>query len=240
MSFTYAIGDLHGRYDLLHKALDDIVFHAGGDNPGTIVTLGDYVDRGPQSRQIIERLMAGLRQDGHWRGWKLICLKGNHEDIMWQCCRVPSLIGWWLDNGGDATLLSYGQHMSERANPSVIPVEHLSWADSLLVMHVDTHRVYVHAGVMPGAALEEQASFIDVHGNQKVLWKRYDDNDEGFHGDRHVVHGHTPHADGPVRKTGRTNLDTYAFRTGRLVVGVFDDSIPGGPIDLIEVIGEPG
>jgi serine/threonine protein phosphatase 1 len=85
MSKTYAIADLHGRFDLLEMALTRITEHV--EPPATVVTLGDYVDRGPDSRKIIERLMAGLGPDG----WRLICLKGNHEDIMWQTSRT--LIG---------------------------------------------------------------------------------------------------------------------------------------------------
>jgi hypothetical protein len=81
MSKTYAIADLHGRFDLLEMALARITERA--ELPAVLITLGDYVDRGPGSRQIIERLMAGLGRDG----WRLICLKGNHEDIMWQTCR---------------------------------------------------------------------------------------------------------------------------------------------------------
>ena len=103
MAKTFAIADLHGRDDLLRGALAAI--HEYGDRqPGTIVTMGDYIDRGPESRQIIERLMAGL--DG---GWKLVCLRGNHEDIMLASLRAPGLINqWWVPNGGGQTLASYG------------------------------------------------------------------------------------------------------------------------------------
>jgi serine/threonine protein phosphatase 1 len=88
MSKTYAIADLHGRFDLLEMALTCIVERA--EPSGTVVTLGDYVDRGPDSRKIIERLIAGPGLDG----WRLICLKGNHEDIMWQTCAgCRTLIG---------------------------------------------------------------------------------------------------------------------------------------------------
>src|SRR5205823_15021870 len=108
MSKTYAIADLHGRLDLLEMALAKIADDA--EPPTTLVTLGDYVDRGPDSRQVIERLMAGLGP----KGWRLISLKGNHEDIMWQTCRrkVPDC-GWWLTNGGGATLISYGQNKGD-------------------------------------------------------------------------------------------------------------------------------
>src|SRR5690242_10312235 len=76
MPFTYAIADLHGRYDLLSEAVTKIVEHSKSDRPATIITLGDYVDRGPKSRQVIERLM-------NWRSpdLKLVCLKGNHEVV---------------------------------------------------------------------------------------------------------------------------------------------------------------
>ena len=100
MSKTYALADLHGRFDLLEMALACIAEHV--EPPATLVTLGDYVDRGPDSRKIIERLMAGLGHDG----WRLTCLKGNHEDIMWQTCRRLPDVDWWLTNGGGATLIS--------------------------------------------------------------------------------------------------------------------------------------
>jgi serine/threonine protein phosphatase 1 len=74
MSFTYAIADLHGRYDLLSEAVTKIVEHSKSDPSATIVTLGDYVDRGPKSRQVIDRLMDWGPPD-----LKLVCLKGNHS-----------------------------------------------------------------------------------------------------------------------------------------------------------------
>src|SRR5262249_35284585 len=122
MSKTYAIADLHGRFDLLEMALARIADHA--ELPATVVTLGDYVDRGPDSRKLIERLMSGLSCEG----WRLICLKGNHEDIMWQTCRrkIPDC-DWWLTNGGGATLISYGQKVGDEVDVAVVPDEHLKW-----------------------------------------------------------------------------------------------------------------
>ena len=169
MSKTYAIADLHGRFDLLEMAVARIANHA--ELPATLVTLGDYVDRGPDSRRVLGRLMGGL---GH--GWRLICLKGNHEDIMWQTCRrkAPDC-GWWLDNGGGATLISYGQNEGDQADVTVVPEEHLKWIERLPLMHVDKHRIFVHAGVNPNYPLNEQDP-------QDVIWKIYDDCDEGGHG----------------------------------------------------------
>jgi serine/threonine protein phosphatase 1 len=227
MSKTYAIADLHGRFDLLEMALAKIAKHA--ELPATVVTLGDYVDRGPDSRQVIERLMNGLDD----KRWRLICLKGNHEDIMWQTCRgiVPNC-DWWLTNGGGATLISYGQEEGDDVDVMVVPAEHLGWIERLPLMHVDKHRIFVHAGVDPIYSLDEQDP-------QDVIWKIYDDRDDGGHGRRHVVHGHHQHSDGPILMRNRTNLDTFAWHTGRLVIGVFDDDTPGGPLEILETQGQP-
>ncbi len=151
MPFTYAIADLHGRYDLLSEAVAKIIEHSKVSRPATIITLGDYIDRGPNSRQIIERLMDWKSDD-----LKLICLKGNHEDIMWQCCRQPIRAGWWMDNGGGATLISYGQKEGEVVDVKVVPEQHLRWLEELPLMHIDKHRVYVHAGVEPDQPLDAQ------------------------------------------------------------------------------------
>ena len=227
MPFTYAIADLHGRYDLLSKAVTRIVEHSKSDRPATVITLGDYVDRGPKSRQVIERLMdLGLPD------LNLVCLKGNHEDIMWQCSRQPIKAGWWMDNGGGTTLISYGQNYGDIVNVNVVPEQHLRWIKELPLMHVDRHRVYVHAGVDPDLPLASQDP-------EQLLWKIYKGPDQRGHGTRHVVHGHHQFRDGPVTIEGRTNLDTQAWYTGRLVIGVFDDEVAGGPVSLIEVHGEP-
>ena len=122
MPFTYVIPDLHGRYDLLMEAVLKMIEHSKVSRSATIVTLGDYVDRGPKSRQIIERLMDWMSRD-----LKLICLKGNHEDMMWHCCRHPIRAGWWMENGGGATLVSYGQREGEPVDVTVVPEQHLRW-----------------------------------------------------------------------------------------------------------------
>ena len=231
MSLTYAIADLHGRFDLLLEGYTRIVTHAGSTGGHTIVHLGDYVDRGPDSRDILEFLM---RETTLTYGWKRIVLKGNHEDIMRQACWAPSKIGWWLQNGGGRTLMSYGLKVGDVIDVSVVPAEHLDWIFHLPLMHVDEHRVFVHAGVDPHVDLKLQTQ-------ETLTWMIYPAGWPGgdYHSGRHVVHGHEQFADGPKLYSGRTNLDTFAWRTGRLVVGVFDDDKPGGPVDLIEVKGPP-
>ena len=99
-------------------------------------------------------------------------------------------------------------------------------------MHVDNYRVYVHAGVDPEIPLDRQSEAT-------LLWKRYPKGFSSGFGKLHVVHGHDNYPDGPLLYEGRTNLDTLAWRTGRLVIGVFDDDRPGGPVDFIVVRGSP-
>lgn len=229
MSKTYAIADLHGRYDLLCDALASIEKHVG-DMPHTIVTMGDYIDRGPKSAEIIQCLM-NLQAGGK----NIVCLKGNHEDIMLTCLRAPGLISrWWIPNGGGRTLLSYGakEGISVFDAMASVPKEHIDWITNLPRLHIDKHRVFVHAGVQDGIPLDEQ-------DDEKMAWMLYPEGAEDGHGERHVVHGHHQFEDGPKCYKGRTDLDTFAWYTGRLVVGVFDDDVAGGPVDFIEVVGEP-
>ncbi|MBN8986788.1 MAG: metallophosphoesterase [Rhizobiales bacterium] len=221
MSFTYVIPDIHGRDDLLSRALGEISAHASGA-AGTIVTIGDYVDKGPQTRQVIERLLPGIGG-----GWRFVALKGNHDSMMIEGLRDPAKLAFWLARGGDTALASYG------GDPALVPQTHLAWLDRLRLYHVDAHRLYVHAGIDPASPLEMQSE-------ETLLWKRYPKDDSGGFGERHVVHGHDNDPDGPQLLRGRSNLDTAAWKTGRLTIGVFDDERPGGPVDLIVVQGATG
>jgi serine/threonine protein phosphatase 1 len=218
MNLTYVIPDIHGRDDLLSEGLAAI---SGRGEAGIIVTIGDYVDKGPASRQVIERLLSGVAE-----GWSLVTLKGNHDAMMADALRDPSKVASWIEKGGDAALASYG------GDAAAVPPSHRTWLGGLLLMHVDRHRVYVHAGVDPSLPLDQQSEAT-------LLWKRYPKGFSGGHGERHVVHGHDNFPEGPLLYEGRSNLDTLAWRTGRLVIGVFDDDRPGGPIDFIVVNGPP-
>ena len=222
MSKTFVIADIHGRHDLLVAAIERIeqASHSGG----TIVFTGDYVDRGPASRQVIETLMEGPKASG----WTWIFLRGNHEEIMLAGCL--GVLQWWLPNGGGATLMSYGQNVGEAVDVSVVPSSHLEWMRGLRVMYTDGMRLFVHAGVQKGVPLTEQ-------DEQKNTWMLYPDGDHEGYSHLHVVHGHHQHEDGPLLFEGRSNFDTLAWYTGRLVVGVFDDDVPGGPVSTIEIKG---
>jgi serine/threonine protein phosphatase 1 len=215
---TYVVPDLHGRFDLLELALSKI----GKNEPGTVIFTGDYIDRGPRSQKVIERLVAGPPV-----GWKWICLLGNHEDMLIQASQSWLKIRHWLRNGGDATLRSYGARSGSMFDILIVDPDHLDWLKSLPLFHQDKHRVYVHAGVEEGIPLDQQS-------RHALIWKRYLSGSTEGYGDFHIVHGHDPYDDGPLLLPNRTDLDTGAYFTGRLVVGVFDNEVPGGPIDLIE------
>jgi serine/threonine protein phosphatase 1 len=221
MSLTYVVPDIHGRADLLRDAFGGITEHAA-DRIRTIVALGDYVDKGPDSRAVIDFLRAASLRES-----RLILLKGNHDAMMVAALREPSEMPQWLARGGDAVLESYG------GDPSDVPSSDIEWLDRLALMHIDRFRIYVHAGLDTDVPLDQQTE-------KTLLWKRYP---EGFglgYGGRHVVHGHDSFSDGPKLYEGRSNLDTRAWRTGRLVIAIFDDDKPGGPLDFISVQGPAG
>ncbi|MBW3560466.1 MAG: serine/threonine protein phosphatase [Proteobacteria bacterium] len=217
----YAVGDVHGRLDLLELAWDAIGADAGGE-PHSVVFLGDYVDRGPDSRGVVEFVMRAQAVGA------ATCLKGNHEQMMVDALRGAAPVRWWIGNGGDATLASYG---------GTVTPEHLDWMAALPLTHRDAHRVYVHAGLMPGVALERQ-------DEEACLWIRERFLRAGPQElPAHVVHGHTPFWAGkpdprePELLPHRTNLDTGAFMTGVLTVGVFDRGAAGGPVRLLRCGG---
>ncbi|MGO7089469.1 metallophosphoesterase family protein [Rhizobium leguminosarum] len=203
---TYVIADIHGRYDLLHAALERIEANQSG---GTVVFTGDYIDRGPTSKQVMDRLMHGPTDDR----WRWICLKGNHEDMMVACIRGQADMPWWLGNGGRETLISFG---------GVVPDEYITWAESLPQYHSDGERIFVHAGVDPTKTMADQTEAM-------LLWYRGTKHRDLSHPEGYVVHGHTPFEDGPIILEGRCNLDTGAVWTGKLAIAVFDDDVPGKP-----------
>jgi serine/threonine protein phosphatase 1 len=215
---TYAIGDIHGRLDLLLAALDAIEADAGTCGID-IVCLGDYVDKGPESRAVLELLMRGPRRSKD----RLTCLRGNHEVMMLRALNSADSLPWWRAQGGSATLNSFGGNVPEQV---------LAWLSALPTIHVSAGRIYVHAGLMPGTPLDQQ-------DEDTVVWIRdaFLQAGEGAFSDMHVVHGHTPQHRGKVDPATpellpwRTNLDTGAYQTGNLAIGVFEGS--NGPASRV-------
>lgn len=221
MPKTYVISDLHGRFDLLQEAMKKIEEQAPHSEKHTVVTTGDYVDRGFESAQIITYLM-NYKSDR----FTMVNLMGNHEDMMLEAAHGSAR--HWLDNGGDSTLFSYGQKEGELYDMGLIFEDHLEWLSELPAFYEDDHRVYVHAGV------PNQSVALKDYDTETLMWFRYrghEDWDYHYNG-KTVIHGHTPHTDGPKEYNGRINFDTAAYHTGRLVVGVFDDDKP----DMVSTI----
>ena len=138
--------------------------------------------------------------------------------------------------------MSYGQRQGDTVDTGVVPGNHLEWMADLPLIHFDDHRVYVHAGVLRDRPLADHNMLVTKDNALVARWMWYDGTDDGWHEEngvkRHVVHGHHQDESHPLLLPGRTNLDTGAYYTGRLVVGVFDDDKPGGPVEFIEVKGD--
>lgn len=216
---VYAVGDIHGRSDLLDKILAKIARDAK-KSPAErclIVFLGDYVDRGPDSKGVVKRLM-GPPPDGVGQ---MICLKGNHEDMMLRFLDHPLHGGfeWILLNGGAATLASWGvdlpatieakeiKRLHRRLLEKLAPGERL-FLSALPLKFVEGGVVFVHAGLRPGVALAHQVA-------DDLLWIRDAFLDHaGSHG-KLVVHGHTVTFE-PELHPHRIGIDTGAWRTGSL------------------------
>jgi len=228
---TYAIGDIHGRLDLMLEAIGLIHAHGKGQHR-QIVMLGDYVDRGPDSQGVVEYLIANAARQ------RIVCLKGNHEAMMVDAIRGGDLAAMsrWMFHGGEETMRSYGWNGRHAASAALVPPEHLDWMAHLAVTFRDEERIFVHAGLDPAVDFDKQSEAV-------CLWIR-----EGFLGcdldvvGRHIVHGHTPEWSGkPLASeveisSQRTNLDTGAYMTGVLAIGVFESGRPGGPLDVLSVV----
>lgn len=221
---VYAIGDVHGRADLLIRLLttlrEDI---ARGEFEGRpiLIFLGDYVDRGFQSKEVINVLLGDMVSP-----FETYFLKGNHEQAMVQFLSDPAIGPRWSEYGGAETLVSYGvqpprtrtsleewQQASDELN-AALPPEHLHFLSNLdLTVRIGDY-VFVHAGVRPGVPLDQQTE-------HDLLWIR-----EEFLVDRKpleavIVHGHTP-ATGPYRDARRIGLDTGAYLSGKLTAARFE------------------
>ncbi len=207
---TYAIGDIHGSFTKLVNLLRHVTRHCDGHD-FRIVFLGDYIDRGRRSREAVNLLMETQTSLPE----QVVCLKGNHEDMV-----VDAANGrdepMWLDNGGDTTLRSYGVRRA-----ADIPVEQLAWFEKLPLAISDEKRLFVHAGIMPGIPLKQQRKEVMLWIREPFL------SDESDHG-QYIVHGHTPcQMLAPDLRSNRLNIDTYACGGGPLTAAVFDERMTG-------------
>jgi serine/threonine protein phosphatase 1 len=219
----YAVGDIHGRLDLL----DELLSRIGRDISARPVSrpvwvfLGDYIDRGPSSRGTIDRLIA------HGANNECIFLKGNHEQIALRCLSDRSLFDQWMRLGGVDTLMSYGVLPTRTSDEQQVVRLQAAFHDALPPAHFrffrDLHKsfvcgdfFFVHAGVRPKVELSRQKE-------NDLLWIRDEflSSDEDF--GKIIVHGHTPTSEVEVAPN-RINIDTGAFATGRLSCLVIEEA----------------
>ena len=219
---VYAIGDVHGRFDLLTDLAEKIRADLANDPPEASVEiyLGDYVDRGPDARGVIEWLRSPTSVCG-----KRICLKGNHEDIFLQFIADPGIAEYWRDLGGFETIYSYGVQppvartgeallASHEQLMQVLPAEDIEFLRTLTLVASFGDYLFVHAGLRPGVPLEKQAE-------EDMIWIREPFLTGGHDFGQIVVHGHTP-TDAPEVHRNRINIDTGAFLTGCLTCLVLE------------------
>ena len=234
---VYAIGDIHGRVDLLGRLHRRILDDAGAAPAGTrfrAVYLGDYVDRGEYSRQVIDLLL-----DEPLAGFETVHLKGNHDESFLTFLDDESKGPSWFVYGGDATVRSYGasappevplnQRLAhiQRALREAVPKRHRAFLGRLELTCTIGDYMFVHAGIRPGRRLDEQIP-------EDLLWIRDDFLASRADHGKVVVHGHSMSNRPQVRKN-RIGIDTGAYRTDVLTCLVLD----GGTRRFLATAGAP-
>ena len=218
-----AIGDVHGRLDLLEKMHAGIVrqLEQRAVADWRIVHLGDYVDRGPDSRRVIDFLIAAQARDP-----RVVCLAGNHDVGFLDFLEEPDPTGMFANNGGSQTAASFGVALDLK-DPEALAAQHRRLLENV----PDEHRRFIgklvfsaefgdfffcHAGIMPGVPLDAQEP-------RDLIWirDRFLDHNELY--DKVIVHGHTPSRDPEVRRN-RINVDTGAYASGVLTALLIEGS----------------
>ncbi|MEN9856587.1 MAG: hypothetical protein RL186_29 [Pseudomonadota bacterium] len=215
---VYAIGDLHGTIDLTHAMIARLLDDAKAFAPAHphLVFLGDYVDKGDHSKDVVDALIALQRREDV----TCTCIKGNHEDALLTFLDNPLFGPQWLAYGGGPTLQSYGvslpvarateelwQEMAGRFQ-AALPPEHLAFFQALPTSLFMGGYFFAHAGIRPGRALDEQE-------DGDLMWIRRQFLDDRRNLPAVIVHGHSPDLE-PYQDHRRIGIDTGAYATGRL------------------------
>jgi serine/threonine protein phosphatase 1 len=220
---VYAVGDIHGRADLLRRLLEQIAADTRQQDPAevTLIFLGDYIDRGPDSPEVLDIL-----RGEHCFADRVICLRGNHEEALLNFIEDPVKGRIWLDWGGMSTLISYGvrppagvsyderlESMGEQLDRT-LPDAHRDFLSSLTLQETVGDYLFVHAGVDPRVALDQQDERdLTTIRSPFLEW--------GAPLEKVVVHGHS------ISETAeflswRIGIDTGAYATGRLTALVLE------------------
>lgn len=223
-SAIYAIGDIHGQLEMLQTAL--LRIEADGGPDARVVFLGDYVDRGPNSRGVLDLLIEGQRAGRNW-----VMVRGNHDRMMArfvQDCEVadshlPVAFSWLHPRlGGRETLASYGVDVTDNDRiiyahqraVEAVPPQHLDFLNALPNYHQEGEMLFVHAGIRPGLPLEQQSE-------NDLIWIRNEFLIEAAPHPWLIVHGHTP-VDQAEHCGNRVNLDAGAGYGRPLATAVFE------------------
>jgi serine/threonine protein phosphatase 1 len=217
--FVVAVGDVHGRLDLLEMLWHqiDAASRLSSARQRTLVFVGDYIDRGMHSAELIDRLLEGFP------GFETIFLKGNHDETLLQFLTDPTVGDVWRNFGGLETLRSYGvshgpgkswsQTRGEFA--AAIPKSHVDFFKNLKLHVTIGDYLFVHAGLKPRVPLENQRE-------SDLLWIREEFLDSTVNFGRIIVHGHTP-TETPDIRPNRIGIDTGAYMTGNLTALVLEE-----------------
>ena len=211
-----AIGDIHGRLDLLKK-LTEHIESLPLKPDAELIFLGDYIDRGPDSAGVVDFLLTHPLYQRH----KTVFLKGNHEATLLNFLGDPNIAKSWLQYGGGETLLSYGVNLDpallqtpdgleelRAAFAQALPESHLRFYKALELFADRGCYFFVHAGIDPERPLHDQ-------GEDSYLWIRDRFLTDSTRFERIIVHGHTPEPNA-FKDKRRIGLDTGAYQTGRL------------------------
>ena len=214
----YAIGDVHGRLDLLSRVTGEIEARAAAPQapPRTVaVFLGDYIDRGPHSAEVIAHLVSLAAR----APCELIFLRGNHEQTLLDVVHGRESGARWFDYGGRETLASYGADAPPGADPPLaalqaaarraIPADHLAFLEATEFYRKLGGYIFVHAGMRPDRLIEEQSQ-------ADMLWMRHAGDEPPLWSET-VVHGHSPRLR-PLEGPWDIGIDTGAHDTGALTM----------------------
>jgi len=197
MRNIFAIGDIHGCYDRLLVLMRKIDIDFEQD---TLVFLGDYIDRGPDTFEVIEYL-TDLKKEHQ----NIIFLKGNHEELLEKYISGPDKLTY-LVNGGHTTLKSYMKHSYEDKN--IIPEDHLEFFESLDLFYETEDYIFVHAGLREEIPLYMQKS-------EDLLWIRGNFIQSDYDFGKRIIFGHTPFPE-PLIHSNKIGIDTGAVYGNRL------------------------
>lgn len=230
----YAIGDIHGRFDLLLQLHERIKAEIARDRvpDWRIILVGDYCDRGPDAKATIGFLAREKRRDA-----RLVPLLGNHDDGFLRFLEQPVHEGVFCQHGGAETARSYGIALDARSSGSLrlsrdallraVPADHVAFLGALAASVEFGDFFFCHAGIRPGIPLDRQAQ-------DDLIWIRSEFLHYARLHPKVIIHGHTPCREAEVRQN-RVNVDTGAVWTGILTALVID----GAEKRLINVCGAP-